>query len=148
VSFAAITLFVPSQRLFIVVSIYFVTDSGNFWIHPRITIQGACRVKGTFRIQEYCSLRLVTEIYGHDRCFLLTSGLCHLLALHVYISAHFSHRLSPRLEDGCCRVLRNVGIQPQLNTECNLRDFSDLTCLNHRLPLHLIYEIAFIVRLG
>jgi hypothetical protein len=38
VSFAAITIFVASQRVFIVVSVYFVTiQSGNFWIHPRIT---------------------------------------------------------------------------------------------------------------
>jgi hypothetical protein len=38
VSFAAITLCVASQRLFIVVSVYFVmTQSGNFWIHPRMT---------------------------------------------------------------------------------------------------------------
>jgi hypothetical protein len=36
-SFAAITLYVASQRVFIVVSVYFVmTQSGNFWIHPRI----------------------------------------------------------------------------------------------------------------
>jgi hypothetical protein len=36
-SFAAITLCVASQRVFIVVVIYFVmTQSGNFWIHPRM----------------------------------------------------------------------------------------------------------------
>jgi hypothetical protein len=36
VSFAAIILGVASQRVFIVVSVYFVmTQSGNFWIHPR-----------------------------------------------------------------------------------------------------------------
>jgi hypothetical protein len=36
VSFAAITLCVTSQRVFIVVSVYFVmTQSGNFWIHHR-----------------------------------------------------------------------------------------------------------------
>jgi uncharacterized membrane protein YecN with MAPEG domain len=35
VSFAAITLYVASERVFIVVSVYFVmTQSGNFWIHP------------------------------------------------------------------------------------------------------------------
>jgi hypothetical protein len=35
VSFAAITICVASQRVFIVVSVYFVmTKSGNFWIHP------------------------------------------------------------------------------------------------------------------
>jgi hypothetical protein len=37
VSFAAITLCVASQRVFIVASVYFVmTQSGNFLIHPRI----------------------------------------------------------------------------------------------------------------
>jgi hypothetical protein len=37
VSFAAITLCVASQRVFIVVSVYFVlTQSGNFLIHRRI----------------------------------------------------------------------------------------------------------------
>jgi hypothetical protein len=36
VSFAAITLCVASQRVFIVVRLYIVvTQSGNFWIHPR-----------------------------------------------------------------------------------------------------------------
>jgi hypothetical protein len=38
VSFDAVTLCVASQRVFIVVSIYFImTQSGNFWIHPRTT---------------------------------------------------------------------------------------------------------------
>jgi len=38
VSFAATTLRVASQRVFVVVSVYFVieTQSGNFWIHPSI----------------------------------------------------------------------------------------------------------------
>jgi hypothetical protein len=37
VSFAAINLCVASQRVFIVVVTYFVmTQSGNFWIHPRM----------------------------------------------------------------------------------------------------------------
>jgi len=35
VSFGAITLFVASKLVFIVVSVYFLTtQSGNFWIHP------------------------------------------------------------------------------------------------------------------
>jgi hypothetical protein len=35
--FCAITLCVASQRVFIIVGVYFVmTQSGNFWIHPRI----------------------------------------------------------------------------------------------------------------
>jgi len=33
VSFAAITLYVASQRVFIVISL--PTQSGNFWAHPR-----------------------------------------------------------------------------------------------------------------
>jgi hypothetical protein len=38
VSFAAISLCVASQRVFIASVVYFVmTQSGNFWIHPRIT---------------------------------------------------------------------------------------------------------------
>jgi hypothetical protein len=37
VNFATITLCVVSQRVFIVVSVYFfMTQSGNFWIHPRL----------------------------------------------------------------------------------------------------------------
>jgi hypothetical protein len=42
VSFAAIILCVASQRVFIVVVVYFVmTQSGNFWIHPRIWLSHA-----------------------------------------------------------------------------------------------------------
>jgi hypothetical protein len=33
-SFATITHCVASQQVFIIVSIYFLTQSGNFWIHP------------------------------------------------------------------------------------------------------------------
>jgi hypothetical protein len=37
VSFAAIILCVASHRVFIIVVVYFVmTQSGNFWIHPRM----------------------------------------------------------------------------------------------------------------
>jgi hypothetical protein len=39
VSFAAITLCVASQRMFIVV-ISLSTHSGNFWIHPRLSFPG------------------------------------------------------------------------------------------------------------
>jgi hypothetical protein len=40
VSFAAITLCVASELVFIVVSVYFVmTQSGNFWIYRRILIK-------------------------------------------------------------------------------------------------------------
>jgi hypothetical protein len=36
VSFAAITLCVASQRVFIVVVYLIMTQSGNFWIHPHM----------------------------------------------------------------------------------------------------------------
>jgi len=36
VNFAAITLCVASERVFIVVADFVMTQSGNFWIHPRI----------------------------------------------------------------------------------------------------------------
>jgi hypothetical protein len=36
VSFAATTICVASQRVFIVAVISLSTQSGNFWIHPRI----------------------------------------------------------------------------------------------------------------
>jgi hypothetical protein len=42
VSSDAITLCVASQRVFIVVAVYFVmTQSGNFWIHPRKIVKNA-----------------------------------------------------------------------------------------------------------
>jgi hypothetical protein len=64
VSFAAITLCVASQRVFIVVVVvvvvvvYFVmTQSGNFWIHPRTYIS---RAKSRENVQ--LSLRSVVHI--------------------------------------------------------------------------------------
>jgi hypothetical protein len=40
VSFAAITLYVASQRVFIAAAVYFVmTQSGHLWIHPRISLR-------------------------------------------------------------------------------------------------------------
>jgi len=39
VRFAAIILYVASQGVFVVVVVYFVmTQSGNFWINPRIRL--------------------------------------------------------------------------------------------------------------
>jgi glucose uptake protein GlcU len=39
-SFAAITLCVASQRVFVVVSVYLIMiQSGNFWIHPRMQLK-------------------------------------------------------------------------------------------------------------
>jgi hypothetical protein len=41
-SFAAITHCVASQRVFVVVSL--LTQSGNFWIHPRMRVRFSFRV--------------------------------------------------------------------------------------------------------
>jgi hypothetical protein len=49
VSFGAVTLYVTSQRVFIVVVVYFVIDqSGNFWIYSRI----------------FCKILLTTKFQG------------------------------------------------------------------------------------
>jgi hypothetical protein len=53
VSFAAITLCVASQRVFIVI-VYFVIDSGNFWTYPRICVRACARVCARVRA---CSAR-------------------------------------------------------------------------------------------
>jgi hypothetical protein len=38
VSFAAINLCVASQQVFVIIIVYFITtQSGNFWMHPRIS---------------------------------------------------------------------------------------------------------------
>jgi hypothetical protein len=49
VSFAAITLCVASQRVFILASVHFVTiQPGNFWIHPRTNCSGSsCSLSNT-----------------------------------------------------------------------------------------------------
>jgi hypothetical protein len=61
VSFAAITLCVASQRVFTVVSIYFVMDqSGNFCIHPRIGLVNKISemtVRNSIRVFLYFPLR-------------------------------------------------------------------------------------------
>jgi hypothetical protein len=38
VSFAATTLCVASERVFFAVVYLFMTQSGNFWIHPRVSV--------------------------------------------------------------------------------------------------------------
>jgi hypothetical protein len=37
VNFAAVTICVASQRVVVVVVVSLSTQSGNFWIHPRIS---------------------------------------------------------------------------------------------------------------
>jgi hypothetical protein len=44
VSFAAITLCVDSERVFIAVVYFVMTESGNFWIHPRSIFLVGARV--------------------------------------------------------------------------------------------------------
>jgi hypothetical protein len=49
VSVAAITLCVASQRVFIVVIISLSTESGNFWIYPRMQLVLTFILGGTER---------------------------------------------------------------------------------------------------
>jgi hypothetical protein len=58
VTFAVIILCVASQRVFIVVSVYFVmTQSGNFWIHLRTSpITTFCRF-GTYSFEAVVKLK-------------------------------------------------------------------------------------------
>jgi hypothetical protein len=59
-SFVAITLYVASQRVFIVVSVYFVmTQSGYFWVHPRIL---SSRRKLNY-VRNFC--RILTMVYQY-----------------------------------------------------------------------------------
>jgi hypothetical protein len=39
VSFAAISFCIASQRVFIIVVYFVMTQSGNFWIHPRTVVK-------------------------------------------------------------------------------------------------------------
>jgi hypothetical protein len=61
VSFAAITLCVASQRVFIIVVAYSVmTQSGNFWIHPRMYshLYNLTAAAATVKISEYSGYAL------------------------------------------------------------------------------------------
>jgi hypothetical protein len=61
VSFSAITLCVASQRVFIVVSVYFViTQSGNFWIHP------LCRFLPYHSRPPSAEVKECVELYFHS----------------------------------------------------------------------------------
>jgi hypothetical protein len=62
-SFAAITLCVASQRVFIVVGYFVMTQSENFWIHPciskKVTLsmkQNPCEADGRSAVQEITRL--------------------------------------------------------------------------------------------
>jgi hypothetical protein len=64
VSFAAITLCVASQRVFIVVH-FVMTQSGNFWIHPRISTTRWWKVEICCynEIQNYCKQRRLPVVW-------------------------------------------------------------------------------------
>jgi type III secretory pathway component EscU len=79
VSFAAITLCAASRRVFIVVVIYFVmTQSGSFWIDPRIT----------YNNHQVNTVIGMKNVYSISKCI-----LCHftnLLALTFIYSSFIS----------------------------------------------------------
>jgi hypothetical protein len=65
VSFAAITLYVASQRMFIVVSLYFImTQSGNFWIHScMLIIMTTCKL---FTEMDHKMVYMVASAYRFE----------------------------------------------------------------------------------
>jgi hypothetical protein len=77
VSFAAITLCVASQRVFIAVSVYFSlsTQSGNFWIHPPRLINLELRRKRSMTLRHsVCGIIGETKPNGpglKDLCFFI-----------------------------------------------------------------------------
>jgi hypothetical protein len=62
VSFAAITLCVASQRVFIVVIVYFVmTLSGKFWIHHSLAVVSSVSACQLVLLRDICTLVLRTS---------------------------------------------------------------------------------------
>jgi hypothetical protein len=77
VSFATITLFITSQRVFIVVSVYFImTQSGNFWIPHRVLM-----------------VRLTTKFQPTDSEKIYYTALDKLLSLVCRIEVFFKIKL-------------------------------------------------------
>jgi hypothetical protein len=98
VSFATIALYV-AQRVFILVSVYFVTtQSGNFWIHPRITIlifQGLGLL--AYSGSEFIFLKLM-NLFG-QLVGLLGRGISPTQGLYLHrITKHRKTRTHPCLE--------------------------------------------------
>jgi hypothetical protein len=75
VSFAAITLCVASQRVFIVVVYFVMTQSGYFWIHPRTIMSifedfnarvehdACCRRCAAYRPNPMPTLRIKSTVF-------------------------------------------------------------------------------------
>jgi hypothetical protein len=74
VSFATTTLCVTT-RVFIVVSIYFIIDSANLWIHLHSLVSIVCVTH-----EDLCSLR-----------FSITSILVYVFMLDPYVSSVLDH---------------------------------------------------------
>jgi hypothetical protein len=66
-SSAAITLFLASQRVFIVVVHFFMTQSGNFWIHPRILVYVALKMQAPRSSQTLVSYHNTTQCQNPER---------------------------------------------------------------------------------
>jgi hypothetical protein len=61
--------FVASQRVFIVVIVYFVmTQSGNFWIHPRTSSWRGAQLKNTVTT---LTLPFTLSVYEAETIFLI-----------------------------------------------------------------------------
>jgi len=90
VSFAAITLYVASQRVFIIVSLYFVmTQSGNFWIHPRTRARPHTQTseQAGQHVELILRCQLINSAYYDNRKALKISMLreCTLVRVNRYL---------------------------------------------------------------
>jgi hypothetical protein len=109
VSFAAITLCVASQRVFIVV--YFsLTQSGNFWIHPRI-VQGCDHIPDNWSIacltatktpliknfSVFYGTRRFTTVFTEARHWSLSWSRCIRSTFFHSISLRSTSIISPNL---------------------------------------------------
>jgi len=82
VNFAAITLCVASQRVFIFVDFYFVmTQSGNFWIHRRTFLALDRAMKYFFSYFIKCTphrKKFPIKVLNHNTLFIYgSSGSCY-----------------------------------------------------------------------
>jgi hypothetical protein len=65
VSFAAVTLRVASQRVFIIVIVYFMTQSGNFWtnLHTKSRLRGDVQFGRETTVELKARLKVTASSY-------------------------------------------------------------------------------------
>jgi hypothetical protein len=103
VSFVAITLYVASQRVFIVVSVYFVTDSVRKLLDTPSYVILILRLVLTTAVSYTCQCLLVcdaVQCYGRMITFQLNMEAARSIALCLVTPQHYtaSQPRKPRLE--------------------------------------------------